>query len=71
MERDPQVSDSDILRNLSEVTGTGELYTTDGAGNISFLRTHTGWRPSWTHIIPGNFGGRREWTDLLFYEAGT
>jgi hypothetical protein len=50
-------------------TGTGEFYTTDGAGNISLLKNHTGWRQSWKDIIPGDFGGSGR-TDLLFYEPG-
>jgi hypothetical protein len=51
--------------------GQGEFYTTDGHGGISRTRLHAGWRSSWTHIIPGQFGGSN-FTDLLFYDsAGT
>jgi len=58
-----------VLGPFLILAGTGEFYTTDGAGNISLLKNHTGWRQSWTHIIPGDFGGSGR-TDLLFYEPG-
>jgi hypothetical protein len=51
-------------------TNTGEFYSTDDQGGISRLSTHTNWRSSWTQIIPGEFGGSRFLTDLLFYDAG-
>ena len=47
--------------------GHGEFYTTDGQGNLGFLKLNEGWRSSWTAIIPGNFGGSG-FTDLLFYD---
>jgi hypothetical protein len=51
--------------------GQGEFYRTDGQGGIARTRLHVGWRSSWTHIIPGKFGGSN-FTDLLFYDsAGT
>lgn len=51
--------------------GSGEFYTTDGSGNISLLKSHTGWwRSSWKQIVPGTFGGNT-YTDLLFYDATT
>ena len=50
-------------------TVQGEFYTTDGKGGISLLRQQVGWRTSWTHIIPGKFGGTGVSTDLLFYDA--
>jgi hypothetical protein len=57
--------------------GTGEFYRTkevvaQGELRIELvlLRTHTTWRPSWTQIVPGHFGGDGV-TDLLFYEAAT
>jgi hypothetical protein len=49
-----------------DVAGEGELYTHDGAGNMSLLQSYSGWRNSWTQIIPGNWGGTR---GLLFYDA--
>ena len=45
----------------------GEFYKTDGKGNIQFLKKHTGWRGSWSIIVPGNFGGNK-FTGLLFYD---
>jgi hypothetical protein len=45
-----------------------EFWTTDGQGNIARLGAHTGWRGSWTAIVPGNFGASAH-TDLLFYDA--
>jgi hypothetical protein len=49
-------------------TGEGEFYTTDGSGNIAFLKKHTDWRKTWKLIVPGNFGGN-DYTDLLFYDT--
>jgi len=48
--------------------GTGEFYSTDIAGEISLLSSDTGWRGSWSLILPGNFSGR-SFNDLLFYDA--
>jgi hypothetical protein len=48
-------------------SGTGEFYATDGSGGMLLLQSHTGWRTTWTQIIPGNFGGD-EHTDLLFFD---
>jgi hypothetical protein len=45
----------------------GEFYTTDGSGNISLQKKHSGWRTTWHSIVPGNFGGS-SYTDLLFYD---
>jgi hypothetical protein len=52
--------------------GTGEFYTSDINGGITFLATETGWRNSWSIITPGTFAGR-SYNDLLFYDpaAGT
>lgn len=49
----------------------GNFYTTDGRGGISLLRENTDWRQDWSHIIPGNFGGSGDFTDLLFYDQRT
>jgi hypothetical protein len=45
--------------------GHGEIYTTDGNGNISQLgATHTGWRKTWDIIVSiGSLSG-----ELLFYD---
>jgi len=48
-------------------TGTGEFYRVNGTGGITLMQQHTGWRGSWTIIVPGNFGGSGL-TDLLFYD---
>lgn len=50
-------------------TGVGEIYATDGAGGLNFLKRYTNWRKSWTMIVPGNFSrGELYYTDLLFYD---
>ena len=52
-------------------TGDAEFCTSDGSGKVKTIRKVEGrWRTSWTHIIPGNFGGGGL-TDLLFYEGST
>jgi uncharacterized protein (TIGR02246 family) len=48
----------------------GEIYATDGSGNISLLKKYMGWRRTWQSIIPGNFGGT-SYTDRLFYDSTT
>jgi len=64
-------SDIDDLLFYEGPTGTGEFYASDGQGGMSLLQTHTGWRETWTEIVPGDFGGAPGLTDLLFYEAST
>jgi hypothetical protein len=49
--------------------GTGEFYSTDIAGDISLLKSDTGWRGSWSQIVPGSFT-ERSFNDLLFYDPG-
>ncbi len=52
-------------------TGDAEFYLSDGSGGLKTIRRiKGGWRKTWTHIIPGNFGGGSI-TDLLFYERTT
>ena len=56
-------------------TGTAETYrfawiNEEGRYKMARLRPHTGWRTTWTHIVPGQFGGDGQ-TDLLFYEASS
>jgi hypothetical protein len=49
--------------------GTGAFFTTNGAGALVPLGdVHAGWRPTWTHIVPGSFGGGGR-TDLFCYDA--
>ncbi len=72
----PNVGDgwTDLLF-YDRAAGEGEFYTTDGQGNLTFQRAHSGLRSpsqnSWDMIIPGNFGGNDSWTDLLFYDRAT
>ena len=63
--------DSTDLLFYEGPTGTGEFYASDGQGGMSMMQTHTGWRETWTHIVPGNFRGADDTTDLLFYEGPT
>lgn len=60
-------SDPDLLF-YDATAGYGEFYTNIGRGRLTFLRADSTWRQSWSHIIPGNFGGGG-FTDLLFYDA--
>jgi hypothetical protein len=46
--------------------GEGEFYTTDGYGNLQLLKKYTGWRKSWSIIVPTEQHGNS--TDLLFYD---
>ena len=48
-------------------TGSAEFYVNDGNAQLRKIQTIApgGWRKTWTHIIPGKFGGRGN-TDLLF-----
>jgi hypothetical protein len=39
------------------LAGEGEFYAADGLGDITPLRTYSGWRTNWKQIIPGLFGG--------------
>ena len=47
--------------------GHGAFYATDGAGGIRLLAAHGDWDRTWTHVVPGKFGGDG-FTDLLFYD---
>lgn len=46
----------------------GEFYTTDGTGQITLLKKHSGWRKTWQNIVPGQYGGN-VYSDLFFYDA--
>jgi len=46
--------------------GDGKIYATNGQGDLTLLKHHTGWKKTWNIIVPGNFGGGGQ-TDLLFY----
>lgn len=58
------------LLYYERATGTAAFYIADGSGGIALLREHSGWRTTWTRIVPGDFGGGPG-TDLLFYERST
>ncbi|MEU9457091.1 hypothetical protein [Streptomyces sp. NPDC048277] len=50
---------------------TGTFYEAQGgelAGDLAFIGQGTGWRSTWSQIVPGNFGGGTQRTDLLFYD---
>lgn len=69
----PAMAMQGSLTNLlfySRQTGQGVFYATNGAGDINELQVHNGWDRTWSHIIPGNFGGAGL-TDLLFYNQNT
>jgi len=37
-------------------TGTGEFWAIKGRGEINLIRSHSGLRQDWSHIVSGNFG---------------
>ena len=50
--------------------GVGEFYNTLSQDNLSLLKSYSGWRTSWTHIIPG-YAFENSQTDLLFYDSSS
>ncbi len=54
----------------NRLSGTAVFATTDGAGGIRDLKTHTDWDKGWDMIVPGDFGSDGH-TDLLFYRRST
>ena len=62
-----RISASAAVRQALATAVQGEFYATDSQRNIGRLAAHSGWRSSWTIIVPGNFGGDGP-TDLLFYD---
>ncbi len=58
---------SDLLF-YDPTAGQGEFYSTDGSGNIALLKASSGWRSTWSIIVPGSFNGDG-FTDLLFYDC--
>ena len=48
--------------------GIGAFYGIQRNGNLRLIKTHTGWRTSWTQIISGKFSDN-EGKQLLFYDA--
>jgi hypothetical protein len=54
-----------LLLFYEATSGMAEVYETDGTGNLSLRKHHSGWRTYWTQIIGGEFGT----ANLLFYDA--
>ena len=50
--------------------GEGQFYITNNGKIGSPVKTFTGWRNTWSQIIPGNFGGSGG-LNFLFYEASS
>lgn len=48
--------------------GVGAFYGIQKNGNLQLIKTHTGWRTSWTQIISGKFSDN-DGQQLLFYDA--
>jgi hypothetical protein len=53
---------SDLLF-YDAAAGIGQLFTTDGQGNLHLLKPYTGWRTNWSVIRSPSFG------QLMFYSA--
>ena len=51
-------------------TGAASIFAIDGQGNGQEMLLYSDWQTSWTHIIPGTFGGDGS-IDLFFYEAAS
>jgi hypothetical protein len=49
--------------------GLGEFYASDGEGGLRLLSGSEGFTRGWDLIVPGNFGGDDDRTDLFFYNA--
>jgi hypothetical protein len=49
--------------------GLGEFYASDGEGGLRLLSGSEGFTKGWDLIVPGNFGGDDDRTDLFFYNA--
>ena len=47
--------------------GIGDVYRTGNLGQTNRIATNSGWRPSWSIIIPGHFSDSPN-VDLLFYD---
>ncbi|MFD4559450.1 hypothetical protein ACFWP5_34895 [Streptomyces sp. NPDC058469] len=52
-------------------SGTGDFYQSlrgEQAGQLRLIGNNPGWRTTWEQIVPGNYGGATQCTDLLFYD---
>jgi hypothetical protein len=59
---DPQ----DVLF-YDSTAGVGEVYQTGNLGQMNRIAINSGWRPSWSIIVPGHFSDSPN-IDLLFYD---
>jgi hypothetical protein len=55
-----------MLLFYDATSGVGEFHTTDGRGNLTLKKRHSGLRTSWNLIVAGRFGTKAH---LLFYDA--
>jgi len=66
----PPAEDFTDLLFYDPQAGDGVFYTTNGAGEVALLKQYTGWRNTWTQIVPGDFGlPHSPGSALLFYDA--
>jgi hypothetical protein len=61
----------DDLFFFDKTAGVGSFYTTDGAGGIHLLSTHTGLLTKWQIVLSGIFHGTGNYSDLLFYDPNS
>jgi hypothetical protein len=47
--------------------GRGELFETNGNGQLTSVRVYDDWRHTWSMIVPGDFSSKSE-DELLFYD---
>ena len=45
----------------------GQIYSNDGDGGLTRLRSFNNWHPHWGYIVPGTYNGD-SFTDLFFYD---
>src|SRR5437588_12889875 len=48
--------------------GQGEFYDTDGQGNIALMKSYSGWRTTWTQILPCTVAQSGS-PNLFFYDS--
>ncbi len=69
---DPSSDTAQVLSGqfaYDQEAGVGAVYTGDGNGGMERLRAFDTFLNGWTAIVPGNFGGDDELTDLFLYSA--
>ena len=57
-----------LFYDPSQPRAVAEVCSTHSDDHLHLVRRHTGWRSSWTLLIPGNFDGDAD-TDLACYDA--